>query len=246
MKDILPLKRLFIKTELKEKSLINLSVSNTHYILNVLRIREKQKLSIFNGIHGEWEGVIENLNKKQGLILIGKQTKKQEIEKLINIIYVPIKGYRNYYLIEKITELGVSDIYPIMSERSIIKKFNYKRSNACAIGASQQSRRLSVPKIHKFKNLKNLLSLWDKNDQIIFCDETEKKIFFNDLFKSGSKKKINTILIGPEGGFSLSEKDFLKNLDYIYSLSLGKRILRADTAAISALTLLINKKIRYE
>ena len=110
MKDILPLKRLYIKTELKEKSLINLSVSNTHYISNVLRIREKQKISIFNGIQGEWEGIIENLSKKKGLILVEKQIKKQKKENLINIIYVPIKGHKNYYLIEKITELGVSNI----------------------------------------------------------------------------------------------------------------------------------------
>ena len=242
MKDILPLKRLFIKTELKEKSLINLSVSNTHYISNVLRIREKQKLSIFNGIQGEWEGVIQNLNKKKGLIVIEGQIKKQEDEKLINIIYVPIKGHRNYYLIEKITELGVSNIFPILSERSVIKKFNYKRANACTIAASQQSGRLSVPKIHEFKNLKSLLSLWNKNNQILFCDETEKKIFFDDLFKSATKKKINTVLIGPEGGFSFSEKKFLKSLDYVFGLSLGNRVLRADTAAIYTLTLLRNKK----
>ncbi len=242
MKDILPLKRLFIKTELKKKSLINLSVPNTHYISNVLRIREKQKLSIFNGVQGEWIGVIQSLNKKKAFILIEKQIKKQEREKLINIIYVPIKGNRNYYLIEKITELGVSNIFPIISERSVIKKFNYKKAYACSIAASQQSGRLSVPEIHEFKSLKNLFFLWNKNNEIIFCDETEKKDFFNNLFKLGSNKKINTILIGPEGGFSPSEKNFLKDLNYVYGLSLGKRILRADTAAISALTLLIDKK----
>ena len=241
MKDILPLKRLFIKTELKKHSTVNLSVSNTHYISKVLRIREKQKLSIFNGIHGEWEGTIENLNKKKGLILITKQVKKQEEESLINIIYTPIKGHRNYYLIEKVTELGVSNIFPIISERSVIKKFNYKRANACAVAASQQSGRLSVPKIHEFKNLKELFFIWDIKNQIIFCDETEKDKFVNDLFKF-KLKKINTLLIGPEGGFSLSEKNFLKNLNYIYGLSLGKRVLRADTAAISAMTLLINIK----
>jgi len=242
LKDILPLKRLFIKTELKKKSLINLSVPNTHYISNVLRIREKQKLSIFNGVQGEWIGVTQSLNKKKAFILIEKQIKKQEREKLINIIYVPIKGNRNYYLIEKITELGVSNIFPIISERSVIKKFNYKKAYACSIAASQQSGRLSVPKIHEFKSLKNLFFLWNKNNEIIFCDEIEKKNFFNNLFKLGSNKKINTILIGPEGGFSPSEKNFLKDLNYVYGLSLGKRILRADTAAISALTLLIDKK----
>ena len=90
--------------------------------------------------------------------------------------------------------------------------------------------------------MKNLFSLWDKINQVIFCDETEKKKSFSDLFASESKKKINTVLIGPEGGFSTKEKTFLKNLNYVYGLSLGKRILRADTAAISALTLLIDKK----
>jgi 16S rRNA (uracil1498-N3)-methyltransferase len=242
LKDILPLKRLYIKTELKEQSLIKLSASNTHYISNVLRLREKQKLSIFNGSQGEWQGVIENLSKKKGLILVEKQIKEQEEENLINIIYAPIKGQRNYYLIEKITELGVSNIFPIISERSVIKKFNFRRANSCSIAASQQSGRLSVPKIHEFKNLKELFSIWNNNEEIIFCDETETKIFFNDIFNSKSKKKINTILIGPEGGFSLSEKNFLKNLDYVYGLSLGKRIFRADTAAISSLSLLINIK----
>ncbi len=241
MKDILPLKRLFIKTELKENYKVNLSVSNTHYISTVLRIREKQKLSIFNGINGEWEGTIESLNKKQGFLLITKQIKKQEKENLINIIYTPIKGPRNYYLIEKITELGVSNIFPIISERSVIKKFNYKKANACVVSASQQSGRLTIPQIHEFKNLKKLFSFWKTTNHIIFCDETEKEKFVKDLNKS-ILKKINTILIGPEGGFSLSEKNFLKNLDYVYGLSLGKRILRADTAAISAMTLLCDIK----
>jgi len=244
LKDILPLKRLFIKTELKKKSLINLSVPNTHYISNVLRIREKQKLSIFNGVQGEWEGFIQNLNKKESSIFLEKQIKKQEKEELTNIVYVPIKGHRNYYLIEKITELGVSNIFPIITEHSVIRRFNYKRANACAIAASQQSGRLSVPKIHEFNNLKKLFSSWNINNQIIFCDETEKKFFFNDIFKLKLRKKINTILIGPEGGFSSSEINFLKNLDYVYGLSLGKRVLRADTAAVCALTLLINKKIK--
>ncbi len=242
MRDILPLKRLFIKTELKEKSLINLSVSNTHYILNVLRIREKQKISIFNGIQGEWEGIIKSLNKRKGVILINKQIEKQEKDLLINIIYVPIKGHRNQYLIEKVTELGASDIYPIVSEHSVIKKFNYKRAIACSIGASQQSGRLTIPKIHEIKNLKKLLSLWNKNNKIIFCDETEKNNYFSELFKFKAEKNINTVLIGPEGGFSLAEKNFLKNLDFINGISLGKRILRADTAAIKALSLLTDKK----
>ena len=222
MKDILPLKRLFIKTELKEKSLINLSVSNSHYISNVLRIREKQKLSIFNGIQGEWEGVIQNLNKKKGLIVIEGQIKKQEEEKLINIIYVPIKGHRNYYLIEKITELGVSNIFPILSERSVIKKFNYKRANACTIAASQQSGRLSVPKIHEFKNLKSLLSLWNKNNQILFCDETEKKIFFDDLFKSATKKKNKHCTYWSRRWFFFFRKKVFKEFRLCFWFKFGK------------------------
>ena len=245
MKDILPLKRLFIKTEIKEQSLINLSAMNSHYISNVLRIRENQKLSIFNGEQGEWKGIIKKLNNKKCSILIEKQIKKQEKENILNIIYTPIKGNRNYYLIEKITELGISNIFPIITERSVIKKFNYERANNCAVAAAQQSGRLSIPKINEFKNLENLLLIWDKKNHIIFCDETENKKNFNNLFDIELKSKINTILIGPEGGFSSKEKIFLKSFNYIHALSLGKRILRADTAAISALALLINKK-KYE
>ena len=239
MKDILPLKRLFIKTELKEKSLINLSVLNTHYISNVLRIREKQKILIFNGIQGEWEATVKSLSKKKGILIVEKQLKKNEEEKLINAIYVPIKGNRNYYLIEKVTELGVTNIFPIITEHSVIKKFNYKRANACAIAASQQSGRLNIPKIHEIKELKKLLDNWNNNNEIIFCDEKEKKNYFKNLFKL-KLKKINTVLIGPEGGFTSSEKNFLNDLNYIHGISLGKRILRADTAAIAALSLLVN------
>ena len=239
MKDILPLKRLFIKTELKEKSLINLSVLNTHYISNVLRIREKQKILIFNGIQGEWEATVKSLSKKKGILIVEKQLKKNEEEKLINAIYVPIKGNRNYYLIEKVTELGVTNIFPIITELSVIKKFNYKRANACAIAASQQSGRLNIPKIHEIKELKKLLDNWNNNNEIIFCDEKEKKNYFKNLFKL-KLKKINTVLIGPEGGFTSSEKNFLNDLNYIHGISLGKRILRADTAAIAALSLLVN------
>jgi len=239
LKDILPLKRLFIKTELKEKSLINLSVLNTHYISNVLRIREKQKILIFNGIQGEWEATVKSLSKKKGILIVEKQLKKNEEEKLINAIYVPIKGNRNYYLIEKVTELGVTNIFPIITEHSVIKKFNYKRANACAIAASQQSGRLNIPKIHEIKELKKLLDNWNNNNEIIFCDEKEKKNYFKNLFKL-KLKKINTVLIGPEGGFTSSEKNFLNDLNYIHGISLGKRILRADTAAIAALSLLVN------
>ena len=239
MKDILPLKRLFIKTELKEKSLINLSVLNTHYISNVLRIREKQKILIFNGIQGEWEATVKSLSKKKGILIVEKQLKKNEEEKLINAIYVPIKGNRNYYLIEKVTELGVTNIFPIITEHSVIKKFNYKRANACAIAASQQSGRLNIPKVHEIKELKKLLDNWNNNNEIIFCDEKEKKNYFKNLFKL-KLKKINTVLIGPEGGFTSSEKNFLNDLNYIHGISLGKRILRADTAAIAALSLLVN------
>ena len=121
----------------------------------------------------------------------------------------------------------------------MIKKFNYKRANACAIAASQQSGRLNIPKIHEIKELKKLLDNWNNNNEIIFCDEKEKKNYFKNLFKL-KLKKINTVLIGPEGGFTSSEKNFLNDLNYIHGISLGKRILRADTAAIAALSLLVN------
>ena len=135
--------------------------------------------------------------------------------------------------------MGVTNIFPIITEHSVIKKFNYKRANACAIAASQQSGRLNIPKIHEIKELKKLLDNWNNDNEIIFCDEKEKKNYFKNLFKL-KLKKINTVLIGPEGGFTSSEKNFLNDLNYIHGISLGKRILRADTAAIAALSLLVN------
>ena len=242
MKDILPLKRLFINTELKTNALIALSSSNTHYIINVLRMRGGENISIFNGKQGEWKGCIKSLTKKKAIIKIGNQIKEQKDEELINIIYTPIKGQRHYYLIEKITELGVNNIFPIFTDHSVIKKVNFKKINSCLISAAQQSGRLSIPEFHQPQYLNNFINSWDSKKNIIFCDESKADLNNNNfLSKIGNKNNLNTILIGPEGGFSKKEKNYLIKKKFIISISLGNRILRSDTAAKNNLSFFLKK-----
>ena len=100
---------------------------------------------------------------------------------MINIIYTPIKGQRHYYLIEKITELGVNNIFPIFTDHSVIKKVNFKKINSCLISAAQQSGRLSIPEFHQPQYLNNFINSWDSKKNIIFCDESKADLNNNNF-----------------------------------------------------------------
>jgi len=227
------MQRLYIKNPLSAGINIVLSKTQSHYIKNVMRKKAGDNILLFNGIDGEWLGEIITLDKITDINII-EQTREQEKELNLTLVFAPIKFGRIDYLIQKATELGVSDIQPVFTERTVVKRINIKRLRANAMEASEQSERLTVPEIKEMINLNDFIKQED-NPHIILCDETGHGEPINDVLQKLDKSKKYAILIGPEGGFTENEFNKLRSLSCVTSVSLGKRILRSDTASLATL-----------
>jgi len=227
--------RLYFPDKIQSDLSSHLSKEQTHYLKDVMRLKIGDRLSIFNS-SGEWNAVIETYEKKRVKIkIIGKKRDKDN-EKNIWLAFSPIKQNPLNFVIQKGTELGVQKFIPLLSERTVVRKINTERIKKIIVEASEQSNRISVPEINKPELLKNFLSAFPKNGCMIFCDINSNQ---KDL-KNILKKKIDgpiCILIGPEGDFSENERKAIIDLNQTYSISLAKNILKAETAALSAITI---------
>jgi len=227
--------RLYFPDKIQSDLSSHLSKEQTHYLKDVMRLKIGDRLSIFNSL-GEWNAVIETYEKKRVKIkIIGKKRDKDN-EKNIWLAFSPIKQNPLNFVIQKGTELGVQKFIPLLSERTVVRKINTERIKKIIVEASEQSNRISVPEINKPELLKNFLSAFPKNGCMIFCDINSNQ---KDL-KNILKKKIDgpiCILIGPEGDFSENERKAIIDLNQTYSISLAKNILKAETAALSAITI---------
>jgi 16S rRNA (uracil1498-N3)-methyltransferase len=227
--------RLYTTSPLTLNSTIELTTENVHYLSNVMRKKEGHRILLFNGIDGEFLGQIESISKKHGQIRIISETRKQKAEPDIWLCFAPVKNAPINNLVEKATELGVAVLQPVITQHTIVNRVNTDRLLANAIEAAEQSERLTIPKVTEPIKLEKLLQNWDNNRSLILCDESgmgEPIIKKLQQIKTSS----HAILIGPEGGFSQTEFEIMKNNPYIVRVGMGPRILRADTAAIAALT----------
>ena len=228
--------RLYFFKELKTNLVSNLSNEQSHYIKNVMRLKPGDTISLFNAANGEWDAKIVNHNKENTEFKVEKLTKSKKSENELWLAFSPIKKNLLDMMIQKTTELGIQKFIPILSERTIVKEINIERLKKITIEASEQSNRISIPKIEKLETLKNFLNKFSNNGSLIFCDINCAK---NDLKKFLSKKSKNPIciLIGPEGDFSEKERQLIIEKKEIFSLSLADNILRAETASIAAVTI---------
>ena len=227
--------RLYFPDKIQSDFSSHLSKEHTHYLKDVMRLKIGDKLSIFNTL-GEWDAVIETYEKKGAKIKIIEKVRDQGNDKNIWLAFSPIKQNPLNFLIQKGTELGVKKFIPILSERTVVREINIERIKKIIIEASEQSNRISVPEINKPELLKNFLAQFPKNASLIFCDINSKK---NNL-KNILTKNIDgpkCILIGPEGDFSENERKMIINLNQTNPISLAKNILKAETAALSAITI---------
>jgi 16S rRNA (uracil1498-N3)-methyltransferase len=227
--------RLYTNHSLSLNSSIELSPENVHYLSNVMRKKDGYELLLFNGIDGEFLGQIESLQKKHGQVRITSQTSKQKTEPDIWLCFAPVKNAPINNLVEKATELGVALLQPVITQHTINHRVNTERLIANTIEAAEQSERLTIPKVMEPIKLDKLLQNWDSNRSLIMCDESGSG---EPIIKALQKIKTtaHAILIGPEGGFSQTEFEIMKNKPYVIRVGMGPRILRADTAAIAALT----------
>lgn len=225
--------RLFVAAELNEGASFALDEKQSHYITHVMRLKLSDAIAVFNGKDGEWLTEISEVKKKSVACTCIRQLKAQSSLPDLWLVFAPIKLGRIDYLVEKATELGAAELIPVQTERTIVSRINEDRLRAHMVEAAEQTERLDVPILHPLRALQNVLSGWPKDRTLFFCDETGGGLALKDIPNDGQKW---AILIGPEGGFSQKEAEYIRSLPYAKPVSLGPRILRADTAALAALT----------
>ncbi|MBR2299568.1 MAG: 16S rRNA (uracil(1498)-N(3))-methyltransferase [Alphaproteobacteria bacterium] len=226
--------RLFTDTPLKIGEIYTANENQTHYLKNVMRLGLGDEVFLFDGINGEFESQILEIGKKTLSLKVNKKIFDFEKSPDVWLLFASLKKENTDIVIQKAVELGVSKIFPVQTEYTFNAHLKPERVKAQVIEAAEQCRRQDVPEVQNLQNLQQILSNWDKNRTLVYLDETGSGETFA---KASSKMKAPVaFLIGPEGGFSLREFELLKSLSYTLSVSLGKRILRAETASISALS----------
>ena len=227
--------RLYFSDKIESGLVAHLNKNQSHYIKNVMRLKPGENLSIFNS-YGEWNSKIESYQKGKAHIKVLDKVRDRDNEKKIWLAFAPLKQNPLNFMIQKATELGIQKFIPLVCERSIVKNINAERIKKIIIESSEQSNRLSIPEIKKIEPLKNFLKIFSKNGCIIFCDINSNKKNLKEILRKKIEGPI-CILVGPEGDFSENERQLIISLNQAYPLSLASNILRAETAAIAAITI---------
>ena len=227
--------RLYVTGDLGAKVAVALDEGQAHYLLHVLRAKCGNLVSLFNGRDGEWLAEITAAAKRGVAATCLKQTQPQAGTPDIWLAFAPVKKTPSDYLVQKATDLGASVLLPVFTRRTIVARINEERMAANAIEAAEQSGRLSVPEIRAGIGFDKLLASWPTERRLFFCDEGGDA---RPLAEAA--RDINgpaAILTGPEGGFDPAEREALRSLPFVTPVTLGPRILRADTAALAALAI---------
>jgi len=233
--------RLFVDENLQTGIDLEIKASQFHYLKNVMRLATGAEVTLFNSRDGEYLAEITDSGKRSITVKLMKQSRPQSDDPDIWLIFAPIKKSRLDMIAEKATELGVAKLVPVITDHTNVERVKTDRLRANAIEAAEQCRRLTVPEITEPMPLQKLLDNWDVTRRLLVMDETvddgDASVSMATLGKSNDGQACDAILIGPEGGFSASELDLLGNLPFVTKVSLGGRILRAETAALAALAL---------
>ncbi|MEZ5691073.1 MAG: 16S rRNA (uracil(1498)-N(3))-methyltransferase [Rickettsiales bacterium] len=235
--------RLYTKYPLIQDSEITLEEGQSHYLANVMRLKSGDNVSLFNGKDGQWLAKITLINKKHTRIVPLNKTHEQTYSPDLWLVFAPIKG-KTELVAEKATELGVSKILPVITEHTIVRSLNSDKIEAHIIGAAQQCEMLNIPELEIVDNITYLLDKWDKERILLYGDEsgggeplleTLINIKQHNIHRGINTGK-STVLIGPEGGFSESEFMILRKHSFAKGISMGPRVMKADTAAVAALS----------
>lgn len=232
--------RLYVDIPLLDTTIITLEKMQSHYLAQVLRKKEGDIVRLFNGRDGEWQAVITLADKKAVTLQVETCLRAQMPETDIWLAFAPVKNDPLGFIVEKGVELGVSAFVPVVTERTIVHRMNKEKLEANIIEAAEQCERLSLPLLHVPLSLEKMLAEWPTDRILLLCDEMGTGNAVHNVLSgvkaSGNIPKSWGILIGPEGGFTDHERDMLKSCSFVMTVGLGPRILRADTAAVAALT----------
>ena len=225
--------RLFVEQPLAANAVLGLAQGQAHYLRNVMRQAPGDRIRLFNGRDGEWEGIIESIAPRRAAVRLGTQTAEQGPAPDVRLLFVPLKAARTRFVVEKATELGVGAIHPVLTRHGQTARVNVERLRAHAIEAAEQSGRLDVPSIAPPCPLADALADWQPERRFLVCDPDAESTVAEAL--SGGTGLPWAILIGPEGGFAPSERRLLADHPATVHARLGPRILRAETAVAAAL-----------
>lgn len=231
--------RLYVTIPLPGRGTLTLDREQSHYLANVMRQKVGDRVALFNGTDGEWPAEIYSLQKRSVSLRVLEKTREQVPEPDLTLAFAPIKKARLDFMAQKATELGVAHLQPIYTRRTIVDRVKTERLHANAIEAAEQCERLNVPKIHEAIKLEKFLSSLSKNTMIMFCDEDKSGRPAHEVLcdmPDSRKTRPWVILIGPEGGFDDDERETIKSRSNTVVVSLGPRVLRADTAAMAAIS----------
>lgn len=230
--------RLCLDAPLAQGAEIELSREQANYLVNVLRLGEGARLLVFNGHDGEWRAALGLRGKKSASLRIEEQSRTQEDLPDLDYIFAPLKHARLDYMAQKAVEMGARRLRPALTRRTQASRINLDRMRANVVEAAEQCGLLALAEVLPEQRLETILGDWPGDRLLIFCDEAaEIADPVAALREAGAAFSKFAILIGPEGGFDESERAQLARIAPVARISLGPRVLRADTAAVAALTL---------
>ncbi len=236
MSNTYKLPRIHVNEPMKLGADLAVSESIHHYLKNVMRLEAGADIRAFNGKDGEFLGKISLIDKKRAVVNLQKLLKKQpSSSRKVHLLFAPIKKERMDWLVEKSVELGVTDLHPVLTQNTDIRKINEEKIQAQMIEAAEQCERMDIPTLHPVTDVWKVLTSWDSGIPILAAIERHEAKSLSSALPKGDV----AFLIGPAGGFTDEEKHKLAEIKCVVPVTLGENILRAETAAIAALSSLI-------
>lgn len=239
--------RLFVQAELSEDARVPVAADQAHYLVNVMRLQPGAEVELFNGRDGAWRARLAESSKRGATLAIEAKAREQVSTPDLDLVVALVKRARLETIVEKAAELGCRRVRLVITRRTNAERANVERLQAIAVEAAEQCERLDVPEVLAPEKLERVLDAWEAERRLMYCDEgaagspdfpssgVAAKPALQAL--AGEPRGAWAVLIGPEGGFDPEEQARLRGLPFVTPVGLGPRILRADTAAISALTL---------
>lgn len=227
--------RLYLVEKLAERAEHSLTQEQAHYLRDVMRLKPGDPLRLFNAEDGEWLAYLGTVTRKAVSVRPERKLADASPPPDIDFVFAPLKHARLDYLVQKATELGARRLRPVITARTIVDRVNLDRMRANAIEAAEQCNLVFVPEVAEPQKLDRLLAGWEPGRTLIYCDEAAHGQDTLAVLKS--LKLPAALLIGPEGGFTAEERAGLRRLPFVAAISLGPRIMRADTAGTAALAI---------
>lgn len=230
-----PVTRLYVEEDLASGQTIGADRQQAHYLRSVLRLSSGAAIALFNGRDGEWLAHLDGIGKGWASLNVDSQLREQVEGPDLWLAFAPIKRARIDFLAEKATELGCRRLLPVMTRFTAVDRVNVERLRANAREAAEQCERLDVPQVEAPRPLPNLLDDWPHERRLLVCSERGKANPLSEILDIEDAGQPTAVMTGPEGGFAETELETLARLPFVTLVSLGPRILRADTAALAAL-----------